>query len=426
MRNNKSLILAILFIMVFQFAFSQNRSFLTNGSGGLINPMNGTINPGDIIGKDAPNAITTAAPFLIIAPDSRAGAMGDAGVATSPDVHSMHWNPAKYAFVEKDMGFGISYTPWLRNLVNDINMSYIAFYKRIGKKELQTISASLLYFSLGNITFTNDYGEAIFDYSPHEFAIDAAYSFKMSKFLSGGIAMRYIHSSLTGGAGGVSSHPGRSIAADISTYYQRDINLGDIDSKLAFGFNASNIGSRISYTDDAIQNYIPINLRIGTALTLNLDDFNQLAFTVDLNKLMVPTPPKYVAETDDEIEFGKDPNVAVARGIFQSFYDAPGVPNSSGERSVFKEEMREITYSAGVEYWYAKQFAVRGGYFHEHATKGNRKYFTIGFGLKLNIFGLDFAYLVPTNAQNSPLANTLRFSLIFDIEGFEKEASPNK
>ncbi len=355
------------------------------------------------------NAITTAVPFLNIAPDSRSGAMGDVGVALSPDANSMHWNPAKYAFVKRDFGMAISYTPWLRALIGDISLSYLAGYKRLGNRERSAIGFSLLYFSLGNIDFTDINGHPIKSYSPNEFAIDGAYAFKLSKNLSGGIALRYIYSALTGGITqtGAESHPGWSIAGDICTYYQNEISLGKNDAQLGLGANISNIGSKISYTDDAEQNFIPINMRLGGSLKMDLDNYNSITFAADVNKLLVPTPPVYSEETTDSIIAGKDPDVPVMVGFFQSFVDAPGG---------FQEEMREIMYSVGVEYWYAKQFAVRAGYFHEHQTKGNRKFFTVGIGLRLSVFGLDFAYLVPTNFQNSPLQNTLRFSLTFDFD----------
>lgn len=372
------------------------------------------------------NSITTAVSFLTIAPDSRSGAMGDAGVATSPDASSQHWNPAKYAFVEKDMGLSISYSPWLRNLIGDIDLSYLSFYKKIGKNNTQAIGASLLYFSLGNITFTDIGGYEIRDFNPNEFAIDASYSFLLSEHLSGGIALRYIYSNLTGGVevDGSESFPGWTIAADWSMYYQKDIDLFDRDCKMAFGYNFSNIGGKISYTDDATENFIPINARIGGALTIDLDEYNTMTFTTDLNKLMVPTSPYYEdgGTTEDDIIAGKWPYVPVAQGIIQSFYDAPGVLlDDDTTRSVWREELREITYSFGMEYWYSKQFALRAGYFHEHATKGNRKFFTVGLGLKLNVFGLDFSYLVPTAGRNHPLANTMRFSLYFDFEGFKQQ-----
>lgn len=394
-----------LFIILFTFIaiFSVNAQ-------GVLHQDNTSIDGRDI------NTVTTAVPFLMIAPDSRSGGMGDVGVATTPDANSQHWNPAKYSFAKNAMGFSVSYTPWLRALIPDINLAYLSGYKKIDDK--QSVSASLLYFSIGDITFTNDQGQTMGQFSPNEFAIDAAYSRLFGDNISGSVALRYINSNLTGGieVGGAVSHPGQSIAADVSSYYQKDVMFSGKESKVAFGINFSNIGAKISYTENADKDFIPMNLRLGGALTTQLDDYNSIMFTADLNKLLVPTPPIYSDSVGDDgkqlILYGKDPNVSVPTGLFQSFYDAP----AGG-----KEELREITYSVGLEYWYAKQFAIRGGYFHEHATKGNRKFFTLGLGLKLNVFGLDFAYLIPT-AQKHPLENTLRFTLTFDLEGFKKQA----
>ena len=351
------------------------------------------------------NAIQTVVPFLTIAPDSRAGGMGDAGVATSPDVYSMHWNPAKFAFIDGEGGVGISYSPWLRNLVPDINIAYLAGYKRLDSK--QVLSASLLYSSLGDVPFTDDFGNLERTFNPNEFALDAGYSRLFTENLSGGIAFRFIYSNLTGGsfAGGVATKPGISFAADISGYYRTDVSMFNKDGELAFGLNFSNIGAKMSYSDSQASDFIPTNMRLGTAYTIDLDNFNKITLTIDISKLLVPTPPIYSITTPDSIISGKDPNVAVPVAIFQSFYDAPGG---------FKEELHELTFSYGLEYWYNNQFAIRGGYFHENETKGNRKYFTAGAGFRLKVFTIDFSYLMPL-AQNHPLARTLRFSLSFDL-----------
>ncbi|MGM0463397.1 MAG: type IX secretion system outer membrane channel protein PorV [Bacteroidota bacterium] len=352
------------------------------------------------------NAIQYVVPFLLIAPDSRAGAMGDVGAATSPDLYSMHWNPAKYAFIDGEGGLGISYSPWLRTLVPDINIAYLAAYYRIDDQ--QVISTSLLYSSLGDIPFTDNYGNIERNFRPNEFSIDAAYSRKLSDNISGSIAFRFIYSNLTGGfpAGGTETKPGISVASDISVYYVKDISLSSKDATLSFGSNISNIGNKMSYTDDNDPDFIPMNLRLGPALNIELDNYNDISFAFDLNKLLVPTPPEY--DVNGEIVAGKDPNVAVPVAIFQSFIDAPGG---------IKEELNEISYSLGMEYWYNKQFAIRGGYFHEHASKGNRKYFTAGAGFRMNVFSLDFSYLMPL-VNNHPLARTLRFSLSFDFDAF--------
>jgi hypothetical protein len=352
------------------------------------------------------NAIQTVVPFLTIAPDSRAGGMGDAGVATSPDVYSMHWNPSKFAFIDGDGGVGISYSPWLRNLVPDINIAYLTGYKRIDGK--QVLSGSLIYSSLGDVPFTDDFGNLERTFNPNEFAIDAGYSRLFTDALSGGVAFRFIYSNLTGGfsAGGAETKPGISFAADVSGYYQKNIEIFNKDGLLGFGLNFSNIGTKMSYSDSQTSDFIPMNMRLGSSCTVDLDNYNKITLTVDLNKLLVPTTPIYSNTNPDSIIAGKDPNVAVPVAIFQSFYDAPGG---------FKEEMHEITYSIGTEYWYNNQFAIRGGYFHENETKGNRKYFTVGAGFRLNIFTLDFSYLMPL-AQNHPLARTLRFSIAFDLK----------
>jgi hypothetical protein len=363
--------------------------------------FSGTVN---LFSQDL-NAIQTVVPFLTIAPDSRAGGMGDAGVATSPDVYSNHWNPAKYAFIDGDGGVGISYSPWLRNLVPDINIAYLSGYYRIDKK--QVISSSLLYSSLGVVPFTNDYGDLLREYKPNEFAFDLGYSRKFSENFSGGVAFRFIYSNLTGGSysGGTATKPGISFAADIAGYYHKDVSMFSKDGQVGLGFNLSNIGSKMSYSDGQTSDFIPMNMRLGAAGTMNFDNFNKMTLTVDLNKLLVPTPPKY---DGTDIISGKDPNVGVPTAIFQSFYDAPGG---------FSEEIHEITYSFGAEYWYNDQFALRGGYFHENATKGNRKYFTAGAGFRLKGFTIDFSYLMPT-VSNHPLARTLRFSLSFDSNTF--------
>jgi Type IX secretion system protein PorV len=354
------------------------------------------------------NAIQTVVPFLSIAPDSRAGAMGDAGVATTPDAYSQHWNPAKFAFIDGKAGVGISYSPWLRNLVPDINIAYLTGYYRIDKK--QVASGSLLYSSLGDVPFTDDFGNLERTFKPNELAFDLGYSRIFAENFSGGIAFRFIYSNLTGGSysGGDATKPGISFAADISGYYRKDISIFSKDGELAFGLNFSNIGSKMSYSDGQTSDFIPMNMRLGTAGTIKLDNFNKLTLAIDFNKLLVPTPPVY--NNDMEIIDGKDPNVSVPVAIFQSFYDAPGG---------FKEEIREITSSIGLEYWYNNQFAIRTGYFYENESKGNRKYFTAGAGFKLKGFTIDFSYLMPT-VSNHPLARTLRFSLAFDINALKK------
>lgn len=382
------------------------------------------------------NTITTAVPFLMISVDSRAGGMGDAGVAISPDANSIHWNPSKLAFAENDAEFSISYSPWLRNLVPDMSLAYLAGYKRLSGSR-STIGASLRYFDLGSIQFTDINGNPIREFKPAEFAVDVAFAQQFSDFFSGGIAVRYVNSNLTGGlnVNNANTKAGQSVAADVSFYYQNDqLRVGDKDAILAFGLNISNIGAKMSYSETAKRDFIPINLRLGPRFTYALDNYNTLSFHFDANKLLVPTPPIYERDSTGrpildpstgtfQIASGKDPDVGVAQGIFQSFSDAPGFYDTEGNLasgSRTKEELREINLGGGLEYWYAKQFAVRAGYFWEHSTKGNRKYTTLGLGLRYNVFAIDLSYLI-ANAQRSPLANTLRFTIGFNFDKGKKK-----
>lgn len=375
------------------------------------------------------NTITTAVPFLLIAPDSRSGGLGDAGVALSPDANSIHWNAAKLAFVtdkqfgEKEFEMSLSYSPWLRNLVSDMNLAYLSGYRALNDK--QTVGGSLRFFSLGNITFTDENGTAIRDFKPSEFALDLSFAQKLTDRFSGGIAARFVNSNLTGSTSiqGAQSKPGRSVAVDVSAFYTNDdVQLGSTDAIWNWGLSVSNVGAKMSYTETADRDFIPANLRLGTALTLQLDDYNDLTFTIDGNKLLVPTPPEYHRDDESIIASGKDPDVGVATAMLQSFGDAPGIVTyDSNDQpvveggSVFKEEMREINLGGGVEYWYDKQFAFRAGFFHEHFTKGNRQFITLGAGLKYTVFGIDLSYLISTRNQN-PLANTLRFTLRFEFD----------
>lgn len=370
-------------------------------------------NATSLSGQDSKyNIIQTAVPFLTIAPDSRSGALGDAGAATSPDVNSQHWNPAKYVFSDNQAGFSFTYTPWLSNLVSGINLLYVVGYYKINPQS--ALSASLRYFSLGQIDFINEQGKYMSTQNPNEYAVDAAYSRKFSDKVSGAIAFRYIRSAIAQGASvdGTEAKAGWSVASDVSVYYNTDITLGGKDSKLAFGTDISNMGRKMSYTDNQDAEFIPINLRLGGALTTNVDDYNSFCLVADINKLLVPTTPYYSDSIDPNtnkpmIDKGKNPDVSVPVGMIQSFYDAP---------DGLKEEMQEIMYSLGLEYWYRKQFAIRAGYFNEAKNKGNRKYFTTGVGLKLNVLSLDFSYLIPVYMNNNPLARTLRFSISFNFD----------
>ena len=348
------------------------------------------------------NTIQTAAPFLLIAPDARSGAMGDVGAAISADVNSMHWNPAKLAFVENRTGFSVSYTPWLRNLVPDIDLGYLAVYHQLDERN--TIGGSLRYFSYGSIQLTDNSQQDIGIYSPNEFAVDGTFARKFGENFSLGTAVRYIRSSLSNGQfNGQEIRPASALAADVSAYFKNGTMLLGKDAEVAWGVNISNIGTKVNYSDAAEKSFLPTNLKIGGATTLNIDDLNKFTVALDINKLLVPTSP--IRDENGNITSGKDPDRSVPSGIFGSFSDAPGG---------FSEEVKEINYSLGTEYWYNQQFAVRAGYFYENPTKGDRQYLTLGAGLKYNVFNLDFAYLL-ANQQKSPLAQTLRFSLIFNF-----------
>ncbi|RYD82631.1 MAG: type IX secretion system outer membrane channel protein PorV [Sphingobacteriales bacterium] len=380
------------------------------------------------VALDQYRVITTTVPFLGITPDSRSGGMGDVGVAISPDANTIHWNPAKLAFMQSDMGLSLTYTPWLATIVDDISLSYLSGYKKINDRS--GFGASLRYFSLGDITFTNDQGTFIKTHRPYEMAVDAAYALKLSKLFSVGIAGRFIYSDLASQLtlqSGARTKPGITFAGDISGYYTKPIKIKDKAATLSFGGNISNMGGKITYTSVSDRSFIPINMRLGTALGLKINEFNDINFAFDLNKLLVPTQPIYQTVNGKPvynqagqkvIAKGKDPNVPVISGMIQSFYDSPGG---------FKEEMQEINPAIGVEYWYAKQFAGRMGYFHENKNKGNRQYLTFGVGVRYNVLGLDIAYLVPTNTaksvSRSPLENTLRFTLSFNVD--PKKGSSN-
>jgi hypothetical protein len=364
------------------------------------------------------NVITTSVPFLTITPDARAGGMGDAGVATSPDANSIHWNPGKLAFVENDGGISLATNPWLKKLVPDVWLYYLSGYKKVGDKNNAAVAASLRYFTLGEIQFTDKDGNPAGSDEPKEFSVDLTYSQKLSKNLSLGIAMRMIYSRLItkGVYNGIDIRPGLAGAGDIGAYWTDETKISGKDYKYAIGLSLTNMGSKITYTNDANRDFIPINLRLGTHWETDIDDYNRIGISVDFNKLLVPTPqPVYQTvfdnATQDSIEVIKtwvtadDPVVA---GMISSFGDAPGG---------IKEELREFTTSIGMEYWYDNQFAIRAGYFHEHELKGGRNYLTMGAGIRYNVFGLDVAYLKPFR-QRHPLENTLRFTLLFDLAAF--------
>ena len=343
--------------------------------------------------------ISTGVPLLLIAPDSRAGAMGDVGAASKPDANSIHWNAAKLSFTEKKAGLSFSYTPWLRQIVSDIKLMYLSGYYKIDDRS--TVGGSLTYFSLGSIDFFSEEGISTGTYKPNEFAFDLAYSMKLSNNLSLSLTGRYIRSDLTQGqnVGTTQTHAANAAAADLGLYYQNKLNI-DLPSEYAFGLQISNLGTKISYSDNMESSFLPANLRLGGRYTMDFDQFNNLSLMVDLNKLLVPTPPVY--NEDGSIYAGMDPNVGILQGAIQSFYDAP---------NGLKEEMQEISLSVGAEYWYNKVLAVRAGYFYEAKNKGARQYLTVGAGLRYNVMGLDISYLISTSAlSNNPLKNTLRIA----------------
>ena len=380
----------------------------------------------------APNVITTAVPFVSISPDARGGAMGDCGVASDPDVYSMHYNAAKYVYLEDKFAAGLGYSPWLRNLVPDMNLAYLALAYKINDRS--SVAGTLRYFSCGEIEFRDNYNQSLGKYSPNEWAIDATYSRMLGDYLSGAVAGRFIYSDLTQNQGDM-ARPGISVAADVAVFYKRPVEwFSTMDADFSWGASINNIGSKISYSGTSERrDFIPTTLRAGANLKLELDEYNSLAFMVDFSKLLVPTPPIYATNDNGspitnpdgsyEILHGYDNNVSVVQGMIQSFYDAPGWGYNSDYELVnygkFYEELCEINIGGGIEYWYNNIFAVRAGYFNETALKGNRKYVTLGAALKYNVFGLDISYLIPVNtvAGSNPLENTLRFNLTYSMGG---------
>lgn len=395
---------------------------------------------GSSIAQDRQNPITTAVPFLTITPDARHGSMGGAGAATSPDVYSNFHNAAQLAFMEDDAAVGLSYTPWLSQLVPGISLSWLGGMKRIDK--MSAIGGSLRYFTLGDIQFTDENGNPTISHNPNEFALDGAYSRKLADRFSMSISLRFVYSNLTGGqsVSGADTKPGLAVASDIYGYYQNDdIRLGEKDATLSFGMGIANIGNKMTYSDLNQQDFLPMNFKFGSSLNIHLDDYNDFAIVFDMNKLLVPTPPIYASVNGgpSQIIAGKDPNRGIANAIFTSWADAPGDPKKDNtgayildddgmalieDGSVLQEELRELYFSFGLEYWYNKVFAARMGYFTEHSTKGNRKYLSFGVGLKQNVFAIDLSYLVPfyVSTQNvagvSPLANTLQFTMSFTFD----------
>lgn len=358
------------------------------------------------------NAIHVAVPSLQISPDARGGGMGDIGVATMPDVYSQHWNAAKYPFVNSNAGFALSYTPWLAKLVNDIDLVYVTGYWKFGGENLNALSASLRYFSLGNIDLTDLNGDFWQSVSPNEMAIDIAYSRRLTETFSGAVTLRYIQADYSYGQDD-GNQPGSAFAADVAGYNESYINLGGNEALLGLGFNFSNIGTKISYDGGNTNMFLPANMRLGASLGYPIDEKNTISVSLDINKLLVPTPPiKGAEETEEEWTARLDAykNISSVAGVFKSFGDAPGG---------FKEEIQEVMWSIGAEYTYNNQFSVRAGYFNENEYKGNRKFFSIGAGFRMSAFQLDAAYLIST-AQTNPLDQTLRLSLGFDMDGIKQ------
>lgn len=357
--------------------------------------------------RDMFNPVYYSVTSQMIAPDARAAGMGDVGVATDPDVVSQYWNPAKYPFNISRAGVSLNYTPWLRQLVSDIDLAYLAGYYRIGN--YSAVSASLRYFSLGEVMTEPD-GDPSMTVSPYEMSVDVAYSLMLSEKFSLAAALRWIYSDLTYDYTSDTS-PGSAFAADLAAYYQNYVNIGQRECQLGLGLNISNVGSKIKFGGDDDSEFIPTNLRLGASLMIPIDDYNRITIAADANKLLVPTMPRQEeGESEEDYNRRKEKDyydVSSISGIFKSFNDAPGG---------FSEELKEIQWSVGAEYTYHDQFSVRAGYHHEDPNKGNRKYFTVGAGFKMSVFSLDAGYVIST-AKSNPLDQTLRFSLSFDMDG---------
>ncbi len=373
----------------------------------------------NIIGQQSNEAIVTAIPSLTITPDARAGAMGDAGVATSPDANATYWNSAKLAFLKNQYGGSLSYNPWLRKLVPDMSLNYLTGYTKLRKEE--ALAFSLMYFNMGSIQFTDANGNNLNKFNPQEFAFGGNYSRKLSEYFSVGAGLKFIHSNLTGSStntdlGNVKS--ANTAAVDLGIYHTKDITIPGSFKKYnwSWGVNISNVGPKVSYSDINHRSPIPTNLRVGTAFTTEIDPYNKFTFTVDANKLMVPAPPVYYVGSnsqDSSIAKGQNPaTTGLVNGITGSFTKDPGG---------LKEELQEIMWSAATEYWYNDLFAARAGVFYENKNTGDRKYFTLGFGLRYTYFGLDVAYLIPI-VLNNPLAETLRFTLHINMQGKKQES----
>ena len=360
-------------------------------------------------GTPCTNTVVSAVPFLRIISDARSGAMGDAGIAVSADPNAMHFNASKLVFSDQSLGLAATYTPWLRSIgLNDVYLAYLTGFKKIN--DLQTVGFGLRYFSLGSIQFTDPNGTPLNTGRPNEFELSGAYARKLSEKLSAAVTGKFIYSNLAAGniVNGEVIEPGIAGAADFSMTYKTPIKVSKGESDLTIGLAITNIGSKITYTNSLFRDFLPANFGLGGAWTFNFDTHNSLTFTTDINKMLVPTPCQGLDCDQDRDGRADYKDVSPVSAIFSSWADAP---------EGLSEEIKEFTYSVGTEYWYDKQFAFRAGYFSEHRQKGNRKFFTVGLGLKYNLFGLNFSYLVPTTSRRNPLDNTLRFSMLFNFNG---------
>ncbi|MFM7644944.1 MAG: type IX secretion system outer membrane channel protein PorV [Sphingomonadales bacterium] len=380
------------------------------------------------------NTITTSLPFMAITPDSRAGGMGDAGTALSANSTSVYWNTSLLSFAKQKSEVSLSYTPWLRQLTNDIHLSYLAGYRQLNK--VHSIGGALRYFSLGEITFTDINGDVLRDDKPSEFELVGAYAFKLADRFSIGVNGKFAYSNLTGGltVAGVNTKPGIVGAADLSfSYFNDDAKIGNTDGTYTFGLTINNIGNKVSYSELSRRDFIPMNLKIGNSFLAEFDEYNKVTFSVDLQRLLVPTPAIYKLINGDYVMLaGMNGDVGIITSMMQSFYDAPGVlaedengdyiQNQDGSYQIvkgtrLKEELAEINIAAGAEWWYSDVLALRGGVFYENKNKGNRQFLNLGASLKYNMFAIDFSYLASLNGRQSPLANTLRFTLRLNLGG---------
>jgi hypothetical protein len=353
--------------------------------------------------QDEINPITTAAPFLLIAPDARAGGLADMGAATSSDVSSLHYNAAKYAFSESEWQIGLNYTPWLRNLTNDVSLTSLFVANKINERS--SWATSLTYFSLGSIELTDGSGISLGSENPNEFAIDGAYALKLSEVISMAVGLRFIHSNLAVRVDNSEIQTVNTFAVDVSMFYQsEELSYGDFNGRWRAGVNLSNMGPKVELVLGGDESFIPTNLKLGGGFDFILDNANTITTNLEINKLLVPTPP--VRDASGNVISGKDDNVGFLKGMFQSFYDAP---------RGFEEELEEVIWAASAEYLYNDVFSVRAGYFHESANKGNRQFFSLGTGFRFRSTTLDVSYLINASDVNNPLESTLRFSLTINL-----------